>query len=123
MYKPNYKNLLYNEKFIKKLKNIGKFMKKNELDLNLQINGCEGSGKTTVLKLILKNININLDKIYYKNYCDKEYVFILNNIYLFDFSIINPNKLKEVLELIKQISKTRLLQYNIKYLIFDFFRT
>ena len=121
MYKPNYKNLLYNEKFVKKLKNICKFMKKNELDLNLQINGCEGSGKTTVLKLILKNLNINLDKIYFKNYCDKEYVFILNNIYIFDFSIINPNKLKEVLELIKQVSKTRILQYNVKYLIFENF--
>lgn len=118
MYKPSFKNLIYNKHFINRVKNLSTIMK-NNLDLNIQINGTEGSGKSTILKLLLKSIGINLEKIYYKNYCEKEYAFILNNIYLFDFSIINPNKLKDVLELLKQISKTRLLQYSNKFIILE----
>ena len=121
MYNPTIKTLLYNDRFVNRLKNITNYLKKNNLDLNIQINGCEGGGKTTILKFILKSLKVNLDKIYYKTYCDKEYCFIYKNVYLFDFCYINYNKLKDIFETIKLVSKTNLLQYKSKIIILENF--
>ena len=120
MYKPSNKNLVYNKDFNNRVKNLNKILKTN-LDLNIQINGCEGCGKSTILKYLLKGISVNLDKIYYKNYCEKEFVFIYENVYLFDFNYINPKKLKEIFDLITEISKRKLLQYPTKIIILENF--
>ena len=120
MYKPSNKNLVYNKDFNNRIKNLNKIIKTN-LDLNIQINGSEGCGKSTILKYLLKGIRVNLDKIYYKNYCEKEFVFIYENVYLFDFNYINPKKLKEIFDLITEISKRKLLQYPTKIIILENF--
>jgi hypothetical protein len=116
-YNPSFDNLIHNDKFSNKIYYLSEIIKKNELDLNVHLFGNEGSGKTTILKLLIPN----LDTIYKKNYLDKEYAFTYNNIYLFDFNYINQTKYKEALNTIKSLSRTNLIQYNYKIIILENF--
>ena len=100
-YEPTFKTFYYNKNLKTKLKNI---LKNRTIHMNIYLTGVNGSGKNTIIKLILDYcFDLKTDK--FVAVPDLESSFQKENILIVDFLNLHQNKCKSILEFVKKFSK------------------
>ena len=91
-YEPTFKNLHFNKSLKNKLKHL---TQDNILHMNIYINGINGSGKNTIIKLILNEcFNLKLNQFEINEELEDSLIF--ENIFIADFLNLHQNRAKNI---------------------------
>jgi len=118
-YKPTFDNLLFPKRIYEQFYN---FVNDGYILLNMNISGCKGCGKITIINCILQHC-YKIDLTYLKPHHKYNFIKNYTNIFYTDFQKLTNGEIKDCFDYIKHISKLRSIDDSYKLYILRNFDT